>query len=1080
MIKYVSTIFFMLMLITVNSLHAEIIYENSFSSPENLKGWTGKTHIADKSLTFSLPKRTKGLYFAKKQLNPATLAGKIIRVRCEAKGSNIMDNNRKSPYHGIKVQMFLKNGTQKNWIDIPFTAKNFNWKKFELVFSVMPKLDVAVLNIGFQSSGGKFQIRNLKIESIGTVVNLASVANMGFEDKIAGDGKGGWTDQGPKQDGRTFIKWLRPKKFFGIPMCVETTGKGILTMKHKQLANGPESVSVPLSLDKAKTLYLMHTLAWAPKMKTEIGSVTITGENGKKKVFSVQSKRDISEWYYSVMAQSNAFPAIIARFPKNIAGAIYISKFSIPRNFGKITGITFKTRENALWLIIGATLTDLDLKLPKRKPYIIKADKQWLPVAGNYRNPIKSGSVLDLSNYMPQEKVGEFGRVIINKDGHFAFEKKPLQPIRFLTCTPINNQDFNDHQSIERLVREMRKSGYNMVRTHFMDAALMKGAKSDLEFNPDMLDHFDYLIYCMKKNGIYLNFDLMTSWLGYSAGNINAKENLNPLKSFKTRIHFEPKIRENWQKGVRKLLCRVNKYTGTRLIDDPILVMAVGYNEQEYGFWRPFSKTHILPAWRKFLKQRYKTIKKLKSSWGKKAEKISAFEEIPCFPLPSRVYENSDVALFLRDVETNTLRWYEKTMRSMGYRGPVVGYNCGKNQYYNMIRKDSPLIMMNAYHAHPSNWIQSGSTISQKSAIEEKSKLFRDFVSVRQAGKPIVVTEYGMVFWNKYRYEQAFVVGAYSAFQGFDALTCYGAPISFRKEKRILSFHNYMDPIAKASEFLTYFLFIRGDIATIPPTLRIRVYEEDVFQKDGLRGGLPADLSLPALVAGLEIECVDKHSNLKQPKSKEIVLKLNNTSSILVSNAGFSQTLDNPKKNAENIIKIFRQKKIIDQSNTSNGRTIFESATGEILMNTAKKFMQINTPRFQGICAEAGTKAKLKNFSVENMTRRGMLSLVSIDGMKTIYEAERLMLVYATNALNSNMKFTRPDMTTLKYVGDMPILLKQGAFKITLNNRNAKNLRLYPLDLTGKRLKELLPVKVEGTRATFHVDTARDGASVFF
>lgn len=89
---------------------------------------------------------------------------------------------------------------------------------------------------------------------------------------------------------------------------------------------------------------------------------------------------------------------------------------------------------------------------------------------------------------------------------------------------------------------------------------------------------------------------------------------------------------------------------------------------------------------------------------------------------------------------------------------------------------------MNAYHAHPSKWIQPGSYISQKSAIEERAKLLRDFVAVRQVGKPFIITEYNLVFWNQYRYEQAFVMGAYSAFQNLDALTCHGTPVSFKKE----------------------------------------------------------------------------------------------------------------------------------------------------------------------------------------------------------------------------------------------------------------------------------------------------------
>ena len=175
-----------------------------------------------------------------------------------------------------------------------------------------------------------------------------------------------------------------------------------------------------------------------------------------------------------------------------------------------------------------------------------------------------------------------------------------------------------------------------------------------------------------------------------------------------------------------------------------------------------------------------------------------------------------------------------------------------------------------------------------------------------------------------------------------------------------------------------------------------------------------------------------------------------------------------------------RKAKILPPSNRSDGKTIFESCTGELLLIPSRKFMQIRTPRLQGICATAGTVCKLPQFEIRKMTADGNLALVSIDGKKNIADAERLMLVYATNALNSDMEFSTPEMITLVQRGHGPTLLKRGSFTVTVKNRHAANLKLYPLDLAGNRLKTILPEHRTDSEATFSVDTGKDGAAIYF
>jgi len=261
----------------------------------------------------------------------------------------------------------------------------------------------------------------------------------------------------------------------------------------------------------------------------------------------------------------------------------------------------------------------------------------------------------------------------------------------------------------------------------------------------------------------------------------------------------------------------------------------------------------------------------------------------------------------------------------------------------------------------------------------------------------------------------------------------------------------------------------------------VQLSSADLFEKEGLMGGMPTDLSLLALVARIDVQCMDRYDR-RHGEIHDGVLHLrpDKTTAVLVSDAGFSQTIDKPDETSDSTLKILRDTGMIGPGNRSDGRSVFQSATGEILAETPRHFMQIDTPRFQGICAEAGEKASLADVTVESLSENGVLAVVSIDGHKPVKDAERLMVVYASNALNSGMQFGDKEMTILKYVGDHPALLKRGRFSITIRNANAKRLSLYPLDFSGKRLREIQPSKIHGTQASFDVDTLKDGGTVFF
>lgn len=1071
---------FLLILCGTFQIQAEALFESDLLSGKALDGFSSNSSISLKpdGLCGDFTKRV-AYETVNLSLDPAKFSGRLIRISCEARAENILP--RSKPFEGIKLMLSMQNDKKKSWGGIDFPTGDFEWKKFENTIAVPADLKSISLSIGMQNSAGKFQIRNLKIENAGIAVQIRSVANMSLADEVAGDNQGGWTDQGPKQDGRSFFGHLYRKEFAGIPIDAEPEGKGVLTMHSKYFTAGPEEVVIPLNpAAKAKSLYILHTAAWGPQLKGKsIGSVTLKDRNSVTQEIPVVYNHDVADWYRNIAVLDNGYCVLRGRTGDDNLAGVYLSRFDVKPELEEITEISFRSNPESLWLILGASLSPENIPLPANVSSRIQASDEWLPISRPSKNMIEPGSALDLSTYMRQGSVDELGRVII-KDGHFVFEKNPAQRVRFLAdaLTPHVDLMKLSHEEIEALAAEMRRNGYNMLRTHFLDQGLMGGASEDLEFNKEMLDRIDYLIFCMKKNGIYWNFDCMTSWIGYTPGNPMKKN--DPKTGFKARIYYDSEVRRNWRGGVEKFLCHVNPYTGKRLVDDPVLVMAVAFNEQEFGFWRDFDTAWFLPRWREFLKKKYGTVENLHKAWQKDSAKFKSFDEIPCMTGYDRNYSNVDAAEFLAPIEEEMLNWYETQMKEIGFKGYLVNYNCGKSQFFNYLRKDSPLVAMNHYHAHPSNWISKHSFISQKSAIGTGAQVFRNFMGTRLFGKPFVITEHNFVFWNRYRYEQGFVIGGYSAFQDFDALTCHGSPVSLRPVNDIQSFGIWMDPIAKASEFLTFFLFIRGDLSPAAQSIRIRAQKSDCFSESAVAGGLSSEQSFPSLLTGLSIECTENLKDQLPLRPGEIAYKLGATNSVLVNNAGYSSTSDNPVANISEILLHLRKASILKPDNRSDGKNVFETSNSEILLDKSKNFMQINTPRFQGICAMKGTSAQLSEFGVIKMSRDGNLALVSIDAMKGIAESGKMMLVYATNALNSDMEFTSDDMISLLNCGHGPTLIEQGAFTVSVKNKNAEKLKMYPLDIGGKRLKVISPDSVKDNVAVFSADTGKDGAAIYF
>ena len=776
-----------------------------------------------------------------------------------------------------------------------------------------------------------------------------------------------------------------------------------------------------------------------------------------------------------------------------------LTKYPLNANLGSISQVSFlATDENTIWLICGTTLTQQDYTLqaaPQKQQLTITADAEWQPplrtVNYHYRAP---RSPLDVSRYVKRVPISADDRVIINRDGHFAYAKNPDRALRFF-CSADSMRFGTPRRlycrgEIDQYVKDLIVHGYNMIRIH-VNRALMYGSGAEAEFNTVALDNLDWLIHLCRQNGIYIMMNLMENPFGFFPAPYDAWGNAQSLdpdgKAMDIRfgLYFSPIARLNWEKGVTRLLTRINPYTQTALKDDPAFLLPLGFNEQEYAFhYRPLSPANqalAVKPYREFLRKRYGEI----TYYNKKNRtSFKSFDEIPCFTIKEK---NADVNDFLYDISSELLAWYQATLRKIGYNGSFSNYDFVKSLTYHFIRQRADYVAMHVYHDHPlGNLTGQGGYNKQISAIGSGNTFVRSLFGTRIYRKPLVCSEYDMPFWNQYRYERSFVLGAYAAFQNIDAITVWAEPVQ-RDNLAInhpwvggtmMPFSSNRDPLSGASELLTFFMYIRGDITPSDKSVRIVADKDIAFQQDP--NSAPAlEQTALSLLTGYSQQNVFARDQITPPAANEILLPSQGGGRMRIEGL-FTET-EGQTANIAGYVKMLKTKGHLTPDNRSDGESIYENATRELYLDAANKFMTVNTLRLQGICGPAGSVCSLSDFDVLSHDKNGNLTLTSIDGMKSIYEADRLLLVRLTNALNSNMRFTDRDMCWLEALGGTPALLQNSRFTVKIHNRHALQLKLYPLSLEGLRSgKVILPQQVEKETATFSVDTTKDGNTVYF
>lgn len=703
------------------------------------------------------------------------------------------------------------------------------------------------------------------------------------------------------------------------------------------------------------------------------------------------------------------------------------------------------------------------------------------------RYEYRKGTVLDFSGLLDHAPAGKFGRVIVNRNGKLAFEKRQ-DPIRFKAFNFVisdwrGRYELLTHKELEDFADRIAVAGYNMVRFHFLDRFLVGFAaridyhrnfdwktmplkEEELRIDPKCYDAFAYLFHCLKERGIYSNVDMMTSKEGYvySRGNgLGCTPGDN--SGFKWNLFFNNRYRDHYFMAVRWLMTRKNPYTGMAMKDDPAVACVTMLNEQDLRLGDVNFRQVFTKPFRDYLRKKYPDDAKFRAVWGKDAEIDRVFMSAEIFKEGSA--RSQDIGDFIRQTMGEMTEWYQSVLRRIGYKGLWSQWDMVTRNFSMPVQNMLPVIMNHTYFNHPSgelpgrpgirpgrkyHWATKSRFVEQTSSLD--SAYFRALASIRFADRPFMMTEFSHSAPNRFRHERGLYFSSYAALQDWDCLTVHSNMVTRRNhpDRFYSNFDSALDPMSRVNETLENLIFLRGDVKAARHRVELVLKPETMFPENCI-AKVSDDYDRIAMLTRLGVSCGPK----RNPDTPEADVVLVPTEFGSLSVQGYFTRIDpSGRGRIADFAELLRKRGILPDGNrTDPGKGIYESETGELLLNAKAKTMQVVTPRLEGCIVKKDGIVSLNCLNVRRCSVPACIAAASLNPRESLEQAERVLLVIATDGHLSGQTFQDPSLTIMTDPGESPVLIRCGKFHLQFRTARRTAPRIYALNMDGSRAEEV-------------------------
>ena len=464
-----------------------------------------------------------------------------------------------------------------------------------------------------------------------------------------------------------------------------------------------------------------------------------------------------------------------------------------------------------------------DGALVARRPSLVTGgEAAWLPFA--VEHDIEPGSALDFSWIAAAHApCGVHGRVVV-RDGHFEFEDRPGEPVRFWGVNISSGANFPDEDKAEAIAAHLAALGYNAVRIHHHDGGLVAQNPDTTALDPAALRRHDALVAACSRHGLYIVTDLYVSRpVSWRAVGIDRDGTIGK-GAFKHLVPVHDGAFSNWCAFASAWLGHTNAFTGIRFADDPALLSVALINEGNLDNGAGPEPFVSLPCWREKWE-----------SWlaSAKAADKAAFADIPAtIPKGDHWQRTRHVAAFSRfladveaDFEARAVRFLRE---EVGLKAPLSNMSAWMQppEYQGVLAGPTQdYVEGHAYCDHPSfpekAWglpCRVGTENPVRQRLHSMGFGAMGGTLKRVFGKPFCVTEFNYCAPNPHRGAGGLLFGAEAAAQDWSGAWRFDWAATKQAIEAPETFYCGIfaisgDPLRQASERIAAALFLRGDLA---------------------------------------------------------------------------------------------------------------------------------------------------------------------------------------------------------------------------------------------------------------------------